>query len=321
MTRDRPPKVILLTNMYPTPERPWFGSFVAAQIEDLRALGVELHLQAFDGTVDRWNYVRACRDLRSLVRRGKFDLVHAHYGLTGAVAASQRSLPVVTTFHGGDYTGEAPWQTAVSWMVSRLTTPIFVSPQGASRLRRPGAAVIPAAVDTDLFQPRDRSRARRKLGWDEEVRYALLPGSRTLRNKRADLFETAVRLAQADVPDLKPVFLEGFSRTEVAHVMNSVDVTVMTSDYEGSPVSIRESLACETPVVSVPVGDVPELLSGLPGCAVVERSPRALADAIVGALRSERRHELRERALESSRVRVAERVVCVYDRLLDRTAA
>ena len=66
--------------------------------------------------------------------------------------------------------------------------------------------------------------------------------------------------------------------------MNSVDVTVMTSDYEGSPVAMRESLACLTPVVSVSVGDVPELLAGLPGCAVVERSPRPLADAIVGAL-------------------------------------
>ena len=181
--------------------------------------------------------------------------------------------------------------------------------------------MIPAAVDTDLFQPRDRSESRRQLGWDENVRYALLPGFRTLRNKRADLFETAVRLAQTDIPELQPVFLEGFSRTEVAHVMNSVDVTVMTSDFEGSPVSIRESLACETPVVSVPVGDVPELLNGLPGCAVVERDPRALADAIVGALRIERRHELRERALESSRARTAERIVRVYDRLLGGAAA
>ena len=104
-TETDPLNVILLTNMYPTLERPWFGSFVAAQIEDLRALGVKMHLHSFDGTADRLNYVRAARDLRSLVGSRGFDLVHAHYGLTGAVAVSQRSLPVVTTFHGGDYTG------------------------------------------------------------------------------------------------------------------------------------------------------------------------------------------------------------------------
>jgi teichuronic acid biosynthesis glycosyltransferase TuaC len=306
--------------MYPTSERPWFGSFVAAQIDDLRALGVKMHVHSFDGTADRLNYLRAARDLRSLVGSRGFDLVHAHYGLTGAVAVSQRTLPVVTTFHGGDYTGQAPWQAAVSWLVCRLSTPIFVSAEGTRRLRRPGAAVIPAAVDTDLFQPRHRSEARKQLGWDEGVRYALMPAARALRNKRADLFEASVRRAQVDVPDLRPVFLEGYSRTEVANVMNAVDVTVMTSDYEGSPVAIRESLACLTPVVSVSVGDVPELLAGLPGCAVVERSERLLADAIAAALDAGRPPELRERALEFSRRRMAERVIRVYERLLGEAA-
>ena len=80
--------------------------------------------------------------------------------------------------------------------------------------------------------------------------------------------------------NFSPSFSRGIARIEVAGVMNAVDVTVMTSDYEGSPVAVRESLACETPVVSVSVGDVPELLAGLPGCAVVERSERLLADAI-----------------------------------------
>ena len=51
--------------------------------------------------------------------------------------------------------------------------------------------------------------------------------------------------------------------------MNAVDVTLLTSDWEGSPGAVRESLACQTPVVSVPVGDVPNVLSGLPGCAVM----------------------------------------------------
>ena len=133
-------KVILLTNMYPTPERPWFGSFVAAQSEDLQALGVEMHVQAFDGTVDRQNYLRAARDLRTLVSVGKFDLVHAHYGLTGAIAVSQRTLPVVTTFHGGDYTGEAPWQAAVSWIVARLSTPIFVSDERKEKAPTAGSS-------------------------------------------------------------------------------------------------------------------------------------------------------------------------------------
>ena len=39
-----------------------------------------------------------------------------------------------------------------------------------------------------------------------------------------------------------------------------------------------------TPVVSVPVGDMPELLAGLPGCAIVRAARPALAGAALAAL-------------------------------------
>jgi glycosyltransferase involved in cell wall biosynthesis len=96
-------------------------------------------------------------------------------------------------------------------------------------------------------------------------------------------------------------------------VLNAVDVTLLTSDSEGSPVVVKESLACATPVVSVPVGDVPRVLAGLPACAVAAREPSALAEAVVRALGADRRPELRERAHQYSRGRIAERVASVYE--------
>ena len=74
-----------------------------------------------------------------------------------------------------------------------------------------------------------------------------------------------------------------------------------------------------TPVVSVPVGDLAELLAGLPGCAVAPRDPRALAGAVVNAL-TVRDPALRSRALEFSHDRVAQQVVEVYDRVLEGRA-
>ena len=143
-------------------------------------------------------------------------------------------------------------------------------PGGFTALR---GAVIPAGVDTELFVPRERADARRALGWAPDRRYVLFPGSRRDPGKRADLFDAVLREARRTAPDLEGVSLEGFSRREVALVMNAVDVTLMTSDREGSPVTIKESLACMTPVVSVAVGDVAELIAGLPGCA--SRAARA----------------------------------------------
>src|SRR5256885_6601186 len=41
---------------------------------------------------------------------------------------------------------------------------------------------------------------------------------------------------------------------------------VFPSAQEGSPNTVKEALACNLPVVSVPVGDVPLRLRGIEGC-------------------------------------------------------
>jgi hypothetical protein len=176
--------------------------------------------------------------------------------------------------------------------------------------------VIPAGVDTERFMPLARAESRRALGWDEEPPYALLLGARGLQNKRADLFDAAARIVCDTVPELRTTSLEGFSRDEVVLVMNAVDVAVMCSDTEGSPVAVREALACCTPVVGVPVGDVGEVLGGLPGCAVVDRSPRRLAEGMVAALAADGVPELRARAESTSRRAVAARLVSLYGEIL-----
>ena len=309
--------VLVVTNMYPTAAEPWFGSFVRDQVEDLRTLGVDVEVLKLDGRQHAGEYGRAARRTRQLARTGRFDVVHAHYGLSGAVALAQRSAPVVTTFHGSD-TGGVPWQRVVSAAVARRAVPIFVNRAGARLLWCRTGYVIPAGVDTSLFAPADRVAVRSDLGWSEDRRYILFPGSRRNRVKRPDLFAAVIEaLRVADGP-VEPVYLENLSRSRAAATMAAADVTLMTSDWEGSPVTVRESLACETPVVSAPVGDVEETLDGLPGCEIGPRDPVALAAAVRRALAAPRSSELRERALLTSRPRTAERVAGVYEEVLAR---
>jgi teichuronic acid biosynthesis glycosyltransferase TuaC len=316
-------RVLTVTNMYPTPSEPWFGSFVKDQVDALRRLGVSVHVLHFDGRPDWRAYGTAARTLRRLVAQGDFDVAHAHYGLSGAVALSQRSVPVVTTFHGSD-SAQVPWQRRVSWIVARRTTPIFVAAENARRLGLPDALVLPAGVDTALFQPTDRAGARAALGWDQDPMYVLLPGARSNPIKRADLFDRVVDLVGRRLRDVRGVSLEGYSRGDVANVMNAVDAVLLTSDWEGSPVAVKEALACATPVVAVPAGDVPDVLAGLPGCAIVPRDPGLLADAVLTAI-TVRDDTLRRRALDFSYDRVAAQILEVYNRvqaqsLRDRSA-
>jgi glycosyltransferase involved in cell wall biosynthesis len=177
--------------------------------------------------------------------------------------------------------------------------------------------VIPAGVDVDLFRPRPGEEARRSLRWPERGRFVLLPGARSNPDKGADLFDSVVAELRRRVPGLTPVSLEGFAREQVVDVMNAVDVALMTSVFEGSPVAPKESLACTTPVVSVAVGDMPDLLAGLPGCAIAPRDPVALADAVLAAFEYKGNRALRQRAQLFSGSRMSERVVGVYRTVLD----
>ncbi len=101
-TRSCPVRVLVCTNMWPSAARPTFGSFVQEQVDDLQRAGLEMDVLYIRGTESRANYARAAVHLRRRLVSRPYDLVHAHYGLTGAVALTQRKVPVVTTFHGSE---------------------------------------------------------------------------------------------------------------------------------------------------------------------------------------------------------------------------
>jgi glycosyltransferase involved in cell wall biosynthesis len=314
---DRGIRVLVVTNMYPTEAEPHFGCFVKDQVEDLRRLGVDVSVLAFDGRSHKRRYLGAAPRLRQALRRNRYDIVHAHYGLSGAVASVQLATPVVTTFHGSD--AWVGWQRHVSWIVARRTHPIAVATTIAANLGVHDAPVIPCAVDLDAFAPIDRTEARRALGWADEGPCVLFPAARNDRskvNKRVDLFDAMIDRLRRTEPGVVAASLDGLSRKQVALAMNAADVTVLTSMSEGAPVVVKEALACGTPVVSFAVGDVSAVVAGLPGCAVVPRDLDALAKAVERALRADGGPRLREAMQAYGRRPIARRVLRVYRRLL-----
>jgi Glycosyl transferases group 1/Glycosyltransferase Family 4 len=311
-------RVLVLTNMYPSAAEPSLGCFVKDQVEDLRRLGVDTTVVAFDGRTRKRRYLTTTSQVRRVLRNGRFDLSHAHYGLTGAMACLQLRTPIVTTFHGTDAC--VPWQRGVSWVVARRTRPIAVAPVVASNLGLHEAAVIPCAVDLDAFAPVDRGSARRALGWPMNRPCVLFPASRgdhrKTGNKRLDVFDEMVERLRARGANVHAASLDGLDRFQVALAMNAADATVLTSMWEGAPVVVKESLACLTPVVSVAVGDVPALLPGLPGCSIVPRDPEAIAQAVEQALEVGRDQRLRDAMEAYGREQIGRRVLQVYRDLL-----
>jgi glycosyltransferase involved in cell wall biosynthesis len=70
-------------------------------------------------------------------------------------------------------------------------------------------------------------------------------------------------------------------RSDVPEILNTADVFVLSSDWEGSPLSVMEAMAAGKPVICTAVGGVPELVEdGRFGLLVPQRDAEALAKAM-----------------------------------------
>jgi glycosyltransferase involved in cell wall biosynthesis len=96
-------RALIVTNMYPTPERPALGSFVRDQVEALRRIpGLEIVLHAFaPGSPNA--YAHAAAEIRRRYKREQpYDVVHAHFGLTAWPALTVPARVRALTVHGTD---------------------------------------------------------------------------------------------------------------------------------------------------------------------------------------------------------------------------
>ena len=141
-------RVLLVTNMYPSPRRPHFGTFVHDEVEALRGLGVEMDVLFADGQRRTSNYVAGMAAVlgRSLGRQ-RYDLVHAHYVLSGVLARCQLRWPLVLTLHGSEVA--VGWTPPLSRALARLADWVIVtSPRVLDDLHMnlPHVAVIPLSL-------------------------------------------------------------------------------------------------------------------------------------------------------------------------------
>lgn len=325
-------RVLHATNMYPTLADPAYGAFVAAQVQALAAAGVRVQLEFIDGRGNDAAYVAGLRRINRLARSGAFDVVHAHYGLTGFVAAFQR-LPLVVTYYGDDLLGTPDGHGRVTWksrvirglgaLAARRADALICMSEGmraalprtADRAR---AHVIPNGVDLGRFAPGARALARTRLGLDPTARLVLFPNTPGEPRKRLDLAEASLRRLATERVAARLWIVSRVPHEQMPDHYRAADCLLLTSDWEGSPNVVKEALCCDLPVVSVDCGDVAHWLELAPGSELVERDPAALAAALARVLRSGVRVDGAAARRELDGHRVAERVVAVYHEAIAR---
>jgi teichuronic acid biosynthesis glycosyltransferase TuaC len=316
-------KVLILTRVWPTPENPHSGTWVRDQVSALESLDVTcevLHVTAGHGVVP---YIHLWRAMRSKLTGGDYDVIHAHYGFTGIVAATQSAIPTVVTFHGSDVLGRSfsgPYRRVFGivekqlskLLARRIDHAIVVSPRMQEVLKAPRATVAPMGIDPTRFKRVSREHARLELGLRNSTPIAIFVGDPALKRKRHELAESAMTLARRQLPEAELLSVHGRDHDEVALFMNAADAMILTSYVEGSPTVVKEAMACDLPVITVPVGDVREQLEGVEPSFIVDADAPALATGLLRLLKTPSRSNGRTRIERYANERIAAIVANIY---------
>jgi len=308
-------RALVVSNMLPDAAHPERGRFVRDQVAALRGLeGLDVELYEFPPGARA--LAGAARGLRRRFasRRSappRFDVVHAHFGLTAwpafAVPAGVRAL----TLHGTDLRHprtRVATRAALPMIDLLAVASAELAGQLPGRSARRRAQVLPCGVDLDRFHPHPRAQARAELGLDPARPYLLFPADPSRAEKRHD---RALAVALAAGAEL--LTLGGVDPARVPLWVNAANAVLVPSEREGFGLAVLEALACDVPVLATPVGVHADALDGVEGTLCAPFELARWHAAVEPCLRApDPRVEGRPSASRFSAQRMAERVAAAW---------
>jgi teichuronic acid biosynthesis glycosyltransferase TuaC len=279
-------RALVVSNMLPDAAHPGRGRFVRDQVASLARLE-DVEVELFEFPPGQRALATAFPALRRRFARppdGRFDIVHAHFGLTAwpslAVPATVRAL----TMHGTDL-ADPRTRLATRAVLPLIDLPAAVS--GALAREIPGraaarAAVLPCGVDTERFRPLPRDRCRKELGLAPQRPLLLFSAEPARAEKRFDRAREVAALAGVEL-----IALEGEAPERVPLFVNAASAVLVPSEREGFGLAVLEALACDVPVLATPVGVHAEALAGVAGTLCAPFDPSLWSQALAPHLVAE----------------------------------
>jgi glycosyltransferase involved in cell wall biosynthesis len=288
---------------------------------------------------------KALVKLYALIRRERPHIVHTHTakaGFLGRIAARLVGVPVVVhTFHGHVLHGY--YGPAKNWLLRRMEQSlarftdrlVTVSEQVKSHLVGYAIAeaekitVIPLGFDLEPFlnSHTQQGEFRREMALSDGIKLVGIVG-RIFPIKNHRLFLQSAARIVAQEPAVRFVIVgDGVLRSAVEQqarelgiadsvlftgwrrdlpgIYSDLDILVLSSDNEGTPVSAIEAMVSSCPVVATRVGGLPDLIEDhKTGRLVPPRDAEALASAVLDLLNNPQTAcELGQNAMEAVRQR------------------
>jgi glycosyltransferase involved in cell wall biosynthesis len=271
-------KTLFITTEWPFGHQPFRAPFVKVLFDALQAEHGDIHLYAIPigRSIARILDQRAV--LSSIIDKGNFRHIHA-YGLLSLFLVPHRFLHRCSvSLMGSDVMGHPTASgrypvfdsLMVRFMARRLrrtagwravSKPLWHKAQQWAVTSVP-SLVLPNPIQFDYFPQLSQNQARQHLGLDPLGAYVVFPSNtqRAVKNftLAQRIMEEARRLTGSHDPKL--LVPNKVTHREMNLYFRAANLTLLTSFHEGSPSVAKESLYCGVPLLSTPVGDVPELL-------------------------------------------------------------
>jgi len=258
-------------------------------------------------------YLSSIPKIRRTYKKGNYDLAHAHYSLSGFIAALARCKPLVVSLMGSDVFQSRFIRIFIRFFYyHRWDKTIVKTNQMKARLKISKAVTIPNGVDLKTFSPIPKKDARKYLNYPECKTMILFISGLNRHEKNLELAKAAIKAVHNDNIELRHIY--NVPNNEIPYYLNSADALLLTSKWEGSVNVIKEAMACNVPIVATNVGDIEWIIGDTEGCYITSNDPNDIAEKIKAALayggRTEGRRRVIKLGLDSHTI--AGKIIAVY---------
>jgi len=275
-------KVLHITNNYPTTKYPIFGIFVKEQIESLSNQIIENELFFINGRENgKVEYLKSIFRIRKILHNNHFEVIHCHHAFSALcliLSGYSRKNKTIVSYQS-DPVNELG--TVLYRFIENHVSVVILKTKSIL-VNNQNVFYLPNGVNISLFKSIDKTASCKILNLDPSKKYILFVSSNFIRKeKRYDKFIDTLEIIKKkyQMEDVEELKLINTKRELVPYYYNAASLHLLTSDFEGSPNSVKEAMACNIPVVSTNVGNVSIMLDGIKGSYVARlNTPEELAE-------------------------------------------